>query len=234
MRVLAVLIARKKSKRLKQKHHLLINKKKMISYTLDLLNKNIKNFDNIIVSTDDNKILKLTKNYPKFITLPRPKKLSLDKTRPYEVIRHAYQWYKKKFNDIDGVFVFQPTSPFRSQLTVDQILHMFKKYKMKRSVVSASLVRESPEWMFKIQKNKIKPFTNFKDFSKMSQKLKKLYRVNGLGYLITSRDVIKEKTLVPKNSIASISSLSFEDIDIDNKKDLIKARLFFNYKRKFF
>ena len=63
----------------------------------------------------------------------------------------------------------------------------------------------------------------------MSQKLKKLYRVNGLGYLITPKDIISQKTLIPENSIPCISSSLFENIDIDTKDDLIKARLYSEY-----
>lgn len=229
MKILAIIIGRKNSKRLKRKHHLLINRKKMIQYTLDLLNNNVKKFENIIVSTDDNKIIELTKKYPSFITLQRPKNLSLDKTRPYEVIKYVYKWYKKKFNEVDGIFVFQPTSPLRTQSTVNQLLKIFKKYKMRKSVVSASPISEHPEWMFSMQKDSIRPFINFKSFSKMSQKLKKLYRVNGLGYLITPKDIISQKTLIPENSIPCISSSLFENIDIDTKDDLIKARLYSEY-----
>ena len=50
---------------------------------------------------------------------------------------------------------------------------------MKRSIVSVSPISEHPEWMLKI-KNKIIPNVNFKSFSNMSQRLGKLYKINGL------------------------------------------------------
>ena len=103
---------------------------------------------------------------------------------------------------------------------------------MKRSIVSVSQVSEHPEWMLKIKKNKIIPKVNFKNFSNMSQRLEKLYKINGLGYLITPKDIISQKTLIPEYSIPSISSSQFESIDIDTKDDLIKARLFFRYLKK--
>ena len=66
----------------------------------------------------------------------------------------------------------------------------------------------------------------------MSQRLEKLYKINGLGYLITPKDIVSQKSLIPENSIPSISSSQFENIDIDTKDDLIKARLFFGYMNK--
>ena len=100
---------------------------------------------------------------------------------------------------------------------------------MKRSVVSVSPISEHPEWMLKIKNNRIIPNINFKSFSSMSQKLEKLYKINGLGYLITSKDIVSQKTLVPENSIPCISNSQFENIDIDTKNDLIKARLYSKY-----
>ena len=226
MNLVGIVLARKNSKRLKKKKNLLIKKKKLINYTLDLL-KRSKNFSNIVISTDDEKIFKIAKKYPKFIVLKRPKLLSLDSTKSYQVIRHAYNWYIKNFGNIDGIFVFQPTSPFRTKHTINKMVKAFKKNKMRRSVISVSPICEHPEWMLKIKKNKIVPYVDLKSFSKMSQKLEKLYRVNGLGYLLSSKDIKREKTLIPKNSLATLSNTPFEDIDIDTKQDLIKARLFF-------
>ena len=83
MKILAIVIARKGSKRLKNKHHLLLNKKKIICHTLDLL-KTLKKFKDIIVTTNDKKIIKLVvKNYSRFIPLQRPEKLSTDAVKPY-------------------------------------------------------------------------------------------------------------------------------------------------------
>ena len=78
MKLLAIVLARKNSKRLKNKHHLLIGNKSMIEYTFDFLN-NLNFFENIIVSTDDKKILsKVKKKYSNFIPFQRSAKLSKD------------------------------------------------------------------------------------------------------------------------------------------------------------
>ena len=232
MKLLGIILARKNSQRLKNKHHYVIQNKKMINHTLDLLNISKNFFTNVIVSTDDKKILNSKKKYPKFIFLKRPKYLSLNRTKSYQVIRYIYKWYLQKYGNIDGIFIFQPTSPLRTKLTVSKIINLFKKNKMKRSVVSVSPISEHPEWMLKVKKNKIIPNVNFKSFSNMSQRLEKLYKINGLGYLITPKDIVTQKSLIPENSIPSISSSQFENIDIDTKDDLIKARLFFGYMNK--
>lgn len=60
MKILTIVLARKNSKRLRNKHHLDLCGKSLIEHTFDLLKKT-KLFCNIIVSTDDEKILKNVK-----------------------------------------------------------------------------------------------------------------------------------------------------------------------------
>ena len=78
--------------------------------------------------------------------------------------------------------------------------------------------------MFELKKNKIKPFLSKKYLNFNSQNLKTLYRVNGLGYLLSPNTLRKEKTLIPKNAIGSIINSRIENIDIDNQEDLILAK----------
>ena len=63
-----------------------------------------------------------------------------------------------------------------------------------------------------------------KYFTLPSQKFKMLYRINGLGYLLSPRTLQKEKTLIPKNSLYYINNSRVENIDIDDQEDLNLAR----------
>ena len=99
---------KKKFKRLKNKHHLLIGNKSMIEYTFDFLN-NLNFFENIIVSTDDKKILSKVKNI-QILYLSKICKLSKDSSDSYEVLISVYNLYKK-YSSVDGIFLFQPTIP---------------------------------------------------------------------------------------------------------------------------
>jgi len=73
---LTIIPARRNSKRVKRKNTVLVKKKELILYTFDHAIKT-NNKKNIIVNTDDEKIIKLSKkNNLKY--LKRPKKLSGD------------------------------------------------------------------------------------------------------------------------------------------------------------
>ena len=94
----------------------------------------------------------------------------------------------------------------------------------KKSVVNVSKCNEHPEWMIKLKNNGILPFMSKKYFTNRSQSLAKLYKINGLGYLINPSILKKEKTLIPKNSIACINKSKIESIDIDDMQDYLIAK----------
>lgn len=228
MKIIAIIPARKNSKRLKKKHHLELGGKSLIEHTFDLLKKN-KLFFNIIVSTDDEKIIKIVKKkYESFISLKRSKYLAKDSTDSYEVLIDVYKWYKKNYSKVDGIFLIQPTSPFRKLSTIKKMVNIFKKNNMKKSIISVNKVKRHPDWMFEIRQNKLIKFDKKKPI-KMSQYLKELFIVNGLGYLLVPRDLLINKTTIPKNSIPSICNSDIESLDIDTVEDLNIARALNDY-----
>ena len=64
MKFICLIPARSNSKRLPNKNFLNINGKLLVEWTL-LLSSKIKFFDKVVLSTDNKKILKLKKKYPK-------------------------------------------------------------------------------------------------------------------------------------------------------------------------
>jgi len=228
MKILAIILARKNSKRLKNKHHLNLGKKSLIQHTFDLLKKK-KLFSDIIISTDDERIInQVKKKYNSFIPILRSKNLSKDSTESYKVLINVYKQYQKKKSLVDGIFLFQPTSPFRKLSTIQKMINEFKKNKINKSVISVKKVKNHPEWMFEIKKDKMIKFQQKKKI-KMSQYLKKLFIVNGLGYLLVPKDLINQKTTIPNNSIPIVCDSEVESLDIDTRDDFEIAKAFKSY-----
>ena len=224
MKILSIIAARKNSKRIKNKNKILLKKKKLIEHTF-LVAKKSKSFDKILLTTDDKDLIRLSKKYNILAPWLRPKSLSGDFVPSYKAILHAYDWYEKKFGKVDGIFILQPTSPFRKIKTIKNMIKIFKK-NHKQSVISVSKCNEHPEWMVKLKNSKILPYMSKTYFIKRSQSLKKLYKINGLGYLINPSTLRKEKTLIPKNSHSYISKSKIESLDIDNIEDYTIAKKF--------
>ena len=222
MKILSLILARKSSKKIKNKNKILFKKKKLIEHTF-ILSKRSNFFIDTLLSSDDEQIIKMAKKYKILAPWKRPKNLCKDYTPSFKAVIHACNWYEKKFGKIDGVFILQPTSPFRKLKTIKEMIKLFILNK-KKSVVCVSKVLEHPEWMIKIKNKKIKPFLSNRYFTKPSQKLKELYRINGLGFLVTPEVVKKQRSLIPNDTICYINSSRIETIDIDDFDDLKLAR----------
>jgi len=106
-------MARGGSKGLKRKNVLLLNGKPLIAYSIqDAIKSRI--CDTILVTSDDDEIIKISKKFGATATIKRPYELALDNIPPEPVIQHALLEYeniiKKKF---DIVVYLQPTDIFR-------------------------------------------------------------------------------------------------------------------------
>jgi len=137
-RVVAVIPARKGSKRLPGKNRKLLCGKELIRWSIELALKC--NFiDEVIVSTDDEYILNMCKGYYKYnsrlILIDRPLRLSEDSSRIEDVILHALRGYA---SDTD-VILLQPTSPLRNLFDIS---HAYQIFNERVSCTLVSVFRE--------------------------------------------------------------------------------------------
>ena len=96
MKCYAFIFARKGSKRLKNKNLKILNKKPLISYSIDL-SKKIKNISKVFVSTNDPKIKKIALK-KKCIIINRPNHLCSSSSPEWLSWQHAIRFVKKKFD----------------------------------------------------------------------------------------------------------------------------------------
>lgn len=92
---IAIIPARGNSKRLKDKNTLLLDGKPLIAYTIESAIKS-KMFNEIIISSEDPKILKISRKY-EVNTDKRPKHLSKDQTSTFDVVKNILE-KKRDFN----------------------------------------------------------------------------------------------------------------------------------------
>ena len=93
---LTIIPARRNSLRLKNKNFKFFKKKPLIQHTFDFVNK-VKKLDYVILSSNDNKILKLAKKRNIHTPFKRPAKLSKKNSKITDVILHTLIWYRKKY-----------------------------------------------------------------------------------------------------------------------------------------
>jgi len=221
MKIICLIPARSNSKRLPNKNFLSINGKLLLEWTLSLSSK-IKFFDTIVLSTDNNKIFKLKKKYPKVFFLKRPKKISKDNTKMESVIKHTLLQFKNKGKNFDAVVILQPTSPLRKITTVINAIKKFKKYKPNYLASIVNLKHtQNPKMLFKIQNRNLVQNLNISIVN--NSKNKKYYSLDG-GVIFIFKIPNKNYKLYGKGAFIKVKFP--ESIDIDNKEDFLMAKKF--------
>jgi len=105
---LCLILARGNSTRLKNKNILNFYGKPLIYYTIKAA-KDSKIFDKIIVSTDNKKIAKISKEFGAEVPFLRPKNLSTKYSNALDAVVHALKYIKRKKNIYDYVqYIFLP------------------------------------------------------------------------------------------------------------------------------
>ena len=205
MKILAIIPARKNSRRIKFKNKKKLGHKTLIEYSIDVAKK-IRYFNNILVTTDDEDIINICKKKNILAPWIRPKHLSGPNVSSYETVKHALQWYEKNFNKIDIVFLLQPTSPFRTKKNILDSIKLLKFLKYKNSIVSV---------------------THNTTKTKMN-KISNVFELNGSIFIIKKKELYKYKSFVTKKSFPFIINNEKEALDVDYSNDWIKAKKYIN------
>lgn len=212
MKIIGIITARKNSRRIKNKNKKMLGKKPLIKYTFDLVSK-LKFLSNVVLSTDDEDILKLGKKNGVISSWLRPGYLAKDNTSSYKTVIHAYNWYKKNYGNVDAIALFQPTSPFRKKKTIEKAFNTFKKYKGLNSIVSVSFNKKKI-----IHKKQVKKISAFLP--------------NGLIFINPIKELIKYKSFITKKTIPLMNNDEVETIDIDYISDWKRAEKIIKKKYK--
>ena len=223
--VLAIIPARKGSKRLPSKNKLNLNGKPLISWTIESAKKS-KFIDCIVISSDDEDILNIAKSYdlePPFI---RPDFLSNDEAKTLDVIIHSIDLYKSHNKNFDIVILLQPTSPLRDSDDIDNSLRLINN--KNKSIVSVSESDHSPEWSNVLPPDlSLKSFIKEEIINKRSQDLPTYYKINGAIYVAEIDYLLKNKSFFGDKSKAYIMPKN-KSIDIDNKLDFEICKIIMN------
>ena len=107
---LAVIPARGGSKRIPKKNIKLFHGKPLITYSIEVA-KNLKLFDKIVVSTDDEEIASVAKKYGAEVPFIRPKELADDFTGTDAVIKHTLEYFKSQGEEFDFLCTIYATAP---------------------------------------------------------------------------------------------------------------------------
>ena len=208
----AIIPARKNSKRIPGKNYKKFNGKRIIISTIEKLKKS-KLFGRIIVSTDCKKIASISKRYGAEIPFRRPKFLSDDYTSSASVISHSVRFLAKEGYRFDYVCCVYAPNPF---LQISDLKKGFRKIKLRKLnyVFSATLYRFPFFRSFTFSRKRgIKVLFKNK-INKRSQDLKQIICDAAQFYWGCKEAWLQEKNLFTKGSdIIMIPEWRYHDID---------------------
>ena len=222
LRFLCIIPARGGSKGLKNKNILKINGKRLIEYTLELANK-LSSINKSILSSDEDKILKIGKKFKNIEIHKRPKRLASDKSLIIDTIRFLVDNQKQMGNYYEYVIILPPTSPLRKMKHLKDCLKLVKKNKPD-SLVSVNKLPKPLEWLLK-KNNKgflVEAMGKGLSFGNRENKIEYFFP-NGSIYILSTKKLNNNSYYFKKTISYEMSDI--DSLDLDSKNDLKLANL---------
>jgi len=223
-KILGLITARGGSKGIPGKNIKELAGKPLIAYTIEAA-KESGIFDRLIISTDDEKIADVAKQYGCEVPFMRPAELATDTTPHNPVIQHALTWLRdnEKYAP-DSVMILQPTAPLRTATHIREAVALFET----RGVDSVMSVAEipshyHPRWQFILDgESNLAIFTGepFSQIVRRRQDLPKTYTRNGAIYLFKN-ELLSDSTELNfyGSHVVAYVMKSEESVNIDTMED---------------
>ena len=217
--MLVVIPARGGSKGVPGKNIKELGGKPLIQFTIDAAREIFDN-ENIIVSTDSEKIKSTVVNFGLEVPFLRPAELATDTSGSQDVLLHALSYVEGKEIYPETLILLQPTSPFRNATHIKEALKLYNKDL--EMVVSVKETASNPYYILKEENSQGFLENSKKGDFKRRQDCPKVWELNGAIYIININSLkskhISDFTKVIKYVMDDVSSH-----DIDTSLDWLLA-----------
>lgn len=199
MKVLALIPARGGSKSIPRKNIMPLAGKPLIGWTIDAARASF-GIDRLVVSTEDEEIATVARQFGADIPFMRPAELAADDTPSIAPVVHAIQ----QLPCYDWLLLLQPTSPLRSVADIEGILN-FCRTSGESSAVSVCEVGKHPYWMYhRDGSHRLKAIIRGRPEITRRQDLPPAYTLNGALYLARTDWLIEHKTFIGPDTLGYV------------------------------
>ena len=223
---LAIITARGGSKRIPKKNIKEFCGKPIIQYSIEAAMESGV-FDEVMVSTDDEEIRKVSEACGGNVPFLRSQETANDMAMTHEVILEVLEEYKKRGQEFEYVCCIYPTAPF---ITPAKLRESMEKLTQTGAEGVIPVVPYSfpPQRCFVLREGRVQ-FRWPENRLVRSQDLEKWYHDCGQYYFMKVSSFVQEKSLIMEHTIPMIMD-EMEVQDIDNYEDWELAEL--KYKLK--
>jgi CMP-N,N'-diacetyllegionaminic acid synthase len=223
MKILYLIPARAGSKGLPGKNTKVLGDKPLIMHTINFALENIKNGDELCISTNDEMVMEIAKGIGIDIPFVRPNELASDTASTYDVVMHAINYFEKSKKHFDLILLLQPTSPFRNQIDFENLIQSYDDEV--EMVVSVKKSKENPYFTL-FEENVF----GFLDKSKKGnfqrrQDCPDVFAFNGSMYLMKV-SALKNSSINDFKKIKKIVMPEERSVDIDTIADWTLAEFY--------
>ena len=220
---IAIIPARKGSKRIKNKNIKNFYNKPIIYYSIQAAIDS-KVFDKVFVSTDCSKTAKISEEFGAEVPFLRDSKLADDFTVTAEVIKNFYKNIKSIHKKIKFICCIYPANPLLSKSNLVKAFNTIKKNKYDY-VYTATKYQHPIQRAFYKKNNKI--YMYYPNYSKVrTQDIKESYHDAGQFYFGKVNSWLNDKKIFSKKS-QFIEIPRNQCCDIDNIEDWNFAKILF-------
>ena len=217
--MIAIITARGGSKGMPRKNVLPFCGKPLIAHTIEAA-RGSQAIDKIIVSTDNEEIAEISREFGAEVPFVRPEELASDTASSRDVMLHTLLFLEDQGWPVESFCLLQPTSPLRIAEDIDGAFKIFQE-RSADSVLSVTPFEHPVQWAVEVRergllvpREKLKPARR--------QDSTEYYRPNGAIYIF--------RTAFFKNSLEYSGNNSYgyimppeRSVDIDTRLDFVVA-----------
>jgi CMP-N,N'-diacetyllegionaminic acid synthase len=220
-RILAVIPARGGSKGVPRKNIRLLCGKPLIAHTIDVALAVQHLFHRVVISTDDQEIADIARQYGADVPFLRPPELAADDVPTAPVLRHAVTFVEKRERlRFDWICLLQPTEPLRTVQDLEQSIGLAMEGGCDSVISVVQVFATHPILMKKIERGVLVPYCiQEKEGTRRQDYSPPAYMRNGAIYL-TRRDVLMERNSVWGDVIRPYVMPPDLSVGLDNELDL--------------
>ncbi len=221
--ILGIIPARGGSKSIPRKNIKLFLGKPLLAWAISAL-KESGVVSRIIVSTDDDEIASVAREYGAEVPFMRPRELAEDNTPTLPVLVHALSWLKDNEGySPDYVVLLEPTSPSKRSFHIKGVVDMLLKTNA-YSVISVAEVPGvfSPHWQIRVEdEGRVELFLggSIKNVIRRRQDLPKTYYRNSSIYAFKPELLFSDDPSFYGEDVRAYITDSKYAFDIDTPED---------------
>lgn len=222
--VLCVIPARGSSKRFPRKNIRKLHGHPLIAYTIRAAQRS-KLLTDYLVSSEDEEILDVARNYDAPTPFVRPSELAGDKVRNIDVVAHAMAFMESTKGIVYDILVLlQPTCPIRNSSHIDEAVSRLWKSSLDTAVSVKGPFKKRDPILKRINNEVLEPFY----MTDGVERNEAFYLYNASIYAVKRDYFVSNNKLISKKQIPIVMDV-FHSIDIDTHADFLVANTYLKH-----